>query len=54
MFSIQEVTERRIELGFFSIALETGKIEPGFLSLIAGANAALAALDARKQSKETA
>jgi hypothetical protein len=34
--------------------LKTRTIEPGFLSLIAGANAALAALDARKQSKETA
>jgi hypothetical protein len=34
--------------------LSLGEVEPGFLSLIAGANAALAALDARKQSKETA
>ena len=33
--------------------LELDTIEPGLLSLIAGANAALAALDARKQSKET-
>ena len=33
--------------------LELDTIEPGLLSLIAGATAALAALDARKQSKET-
>jgi hypothetical protein len=34
--------------------IETGNIEPGLLSLVAGANAALAALDARSQSKGTA
>ena len=34
--------------------IETGNIEPGLLSLVADATATRAALDARKQSKETA
>jgi hypothetical protein len=31
--------------------IETGKVEPGLLSLVAGATATLAALDARKHSQ---
>jgi hypothetical protein len=34
--------------------IETGNIEPGLLSLIAGANAAIAVLDARQRSEEPA
>ena len=34
--------------------IETGNIEPGLLSLIAGANAAIAVLDARQRAKEPA
>jgi hypothetical protein len=34
--------------------LETGNIEPGLLSLIVGANAAIAVLDARQRPEEPA
>jgi hypothetical protein len=34
--------------------IETGKIEPSLLSLVAGANAAIAVLDARQRPEEAA